>query len=71
MDEMQAAPQEQAAQGEDAIVDQIGQLLNQLSPEKQQEVVAQLAQMMGGAEPADQGTIAADAGPNGVPYQGV
>lgn len=38
----------EAAQDDAQIVDQIGALMNQLSPEKQQEVLALLSDMLGG-----------------------
>jgi len=61
-----------AKESEDQIVDQIGMLIQQLSPEKQQMVVAKLAEMMGaGSEPvsADEGMTDANAGANGVPME--
>lgn len=83
MDQPQApapdAAQAGAAPQEDQIIDQIGQLLGQLSPEKQQMVVAKLGEMLAGQEAAEpneaapmpQGTSSSEGGPNGQPYQGV
>ena len=47
MDEMQ--PEAQAPESDDMIVDQIGALLQKLSPEKQQALLAQLGEMISGA----------------------
>lgn len=62
----QENPQEQQAPGEaneNEIVDQIGALLSQLSPEKQKGLLDQLQQLVGGQMPNG----APEAGPNGVP----
>ena len=57
---------QQEDQNESAIIDQIGMLLQKLSPDKAKEVVMQLMQMMGGgAQPA--GQVSPDAGANGTP----
>lgn len=65
----EAAPQEAPAPeapeqgGEDAIIDQIGELMSQLAPEKQQLVLAKLGELAQGGP----GTSDPMAGPNGVP----
>ena len=64
MQEAAPAPEEQNP--EDAIVDQIGELMQQLSPEKQQAVIATLGEALGGQQ-SPQGTSSVDGGPNGVP----
>lgn len=53
---------------EDQIVDQIGELMAQLSPEKQQAVIEKLSAMVG--EPAEQPgqeLVSPEGGPNGKP----
>jgi hypothetical protein len=58
---------------EDQIVDQIGALLNQLSPEKQQMIIAQLTEMLGGGAeeaPVNPGISSPHAGANGAPIRG-
>jgi hypothetical protein len=66
MDEQMAPAPEQS--GEDQIIDQIGELLKQLSPEKQQAVIAMLSELSGGAQdeiPVQ--TVSPEGGPNGKP----
>lgn len=59
-------PQEQGS--EDQIVDQIGELMAQLSPEKQSAIIEKLAEMIGGAkEQAPQQTVSPEGGMNGKP----
>lgn len=66
----QAAPEQAAPeQDDDAIVDQIGALLQQLSPEKQQQIVMQLSQMMGEQAPAGEAVGDPNAGAMGVPME--
>lgn len=50
MDEMQ--PEVEGAESDDMVIDQIGALMQKLAPEKQQAVLAQLGQMLGGGEAA-------------------
>lgn len=52
--------------GEDQIVDQIGELMAQLSPEKQSQIVEKLAEMIGGQK-APQQTVSPEGGMNGKP----
>jgi hypothetical protein len=65
MMEEQMAPE--AAEGEDGIVDQIGQLMAQLSPEKQAAVLAQLSELAAPAPEEMAGTVSPEGGPRGVP----
>lgn len=58
MDSAPMAEQEPEAAPEDAIVDQIGELLAQLSPEKQAQVAQKLAEM---TQPQEQ-AVPAEAG---------
>ena len=62
--------QEQMPQeNDDAVVDQIGALMQKLSPEKQMAVVEKLAQMIGGEQDAPQPVenVSLEGGPNGKP----
>jgi hypothetical protein len=61
--------QEQMPQeNEDGIVDQIGELMQKLSPEKQMAIVEKLAQMIGGEEaPQPVENVSPEGGPNGKP----
>ncbi len=78
MDEqMQGMPAPEGAaapemESEDSVVDQIGALLQKLSPEKQAEVIAQLSEMLGGgateAAEADQGAASMEGGPGAKPF---
>lgn len=60
----EGAPQEAAAPDESQIVDQIGALMSQLSPEKQMEVLKILGDLAGGKDP---NIVDPNAGANGVP----
>ena len=55
--------------GEDQIIDQIGELMMQLSPEKQAMIIKKLAEMISGGEEAPQleQTVSAEGGVNGKP----
>lgn len=60
-----------AQESDDAIVDQIGALLQKLAPEKQAEVIAQLSEMLGGGEPApeaDAGAVPVEGGAGSKPF---
>lgn len=64
----QAESPEQDGPNEDQIVDQIGALISQLSPEKQKVLVMKLGEMVGGGsgtEPVSSGSP--DAGMTGTP----
>lgn len=70
----QAPAQEQ--ESEDVIVDQIGMLIQKLSPDKQKMVVMKLGEMMGAQEApeapeAEMGTVSEHAGASGVPAERV
>jgi hypothetical protein len=64
MMEEQMAPE---VEGDDGIVDQIGQLMAQLSPEKQAAVLAQLSELAAPASEEMAGTVSPEGGPRGVP----
>jgi len=59
------APEQES---EEQVIDQIGILLQKLSPERQKSLVGQLGEMMGAAE-QPQGIADAEAGVNGVPVE--
>ena len=61
------AENQEAKNPEDDAVDQLGQLFAQLSPEKQQEVIGALQELMGPQEQASAGTVSDMGGPKGVP----
>ena len=52
--------------GEAQIVDQIGELMAQLSPEKQAMIIEKLSEMMGGGK-APMQTVSPEGGVNGKP----
>tara|TARA_R110000868_G_scaffold62962_4_gene189974 strand:- start:3216 stop:3410 length:195 start_codon:yes stop_codon:yes gene_type:complete len=60
-------------ENEDQIVDQIGALMQQLSPEKQAQVIQKLAEMVGGGaeqesqEPMPEQTMSPEGGMTGKP----
>jgi hypothetical protein len=59
-------PQDQG--GEDQIIDQIGALMQKLSPEKQMAIIQKLSEMMGGDEaPQPVENVSPEGGPNGKP----
>jgi len=62
--------QDQAQNPEDQIVDQIGELMQQLSPEKQAMVIQKLQELVEGPaqeEPQLEQTVSPEGGPNGKP----
>lgn len=64
--------QNQAPNPEDQIVDQIGELMQQLSPEKQKQLVDKLSEMMGDSEGAEaehapMQTVSPEGGTRGKP----
>ena len=67
MDNPQMPPQDGG--GDDQIIDQIGELMLQLSPEKQSQVIAKLSEMAGGQadEPMPQQTVSPEGGTRGKP----
>lgn len=67
MDQLQEQEAPDAG-GEDAVVDQIGELMAQLSPEKQAQVIAKLQELLGGGdEPMPVGNVSPEGGLKGQP----
>ncbi|HLO97655.1 MAG TPA: hypothetical protein VK171_03580 [Fimbriimonas sp.] len=61
---------DQAQGGEDQIIDQIGELFAQVSPEKQEAIISKLSEMLAGTEEAHAApamTISPEGGLNGRP----
>ena len=63
----QGAPQAGGADAEAQIVDQIGQLIQQLSPEKAAQVVMQLQELLGGESEKPAANVSPEGGPQGKP----
>jgi len=62
--------QDQGANPEDQVIDQIGELMQQLPPEKQALVIQKLQELLEGPgeeAPQMQQTVSPEGGPNGKP----